>query len=663
MDGDIVLTPRNVNPNVAGVFRPSTDSAVAPLLPGSVIDSDDDEDDALLYHDGCTVIHQTSTFGDHTVNTMASLQETPHERDETTPDDASMPALSPDGLPLSRMAAQNGSFLFSPDNMGRAIVGKERRVVKSAAAKKDQPSITMLPAAAAAAHRPTQQPEGRRALAVKRSYSHESTYAAQRRDPPAHVDAADDPSVHSLRGALVPAETVQEDAEGLEESSQKRGSPDHDLINNDGIDGVSSPPEDAVVARKEDQTPLVSNIAPTKKKSPVTACPEANIDVKTAAEGKPSPLLVALSSPLSTSLSTSSFKIAKEASPSAASLSSFKSAKGGSKKKPSPKSALKAVPKSACKARKGFVKDRVSHIQHRIEEVHSNGAVNGRLKRNHSYRYKNSRRVTKGEGVLAPRKAVLQTTYIRSVPICIAKTRSSLGNSFEQGESWSVGGNTQEENDSDIQENEGYSISGNTQEESRSDTKEDTHEEDVSYASKYTGTTSVATKPTGLLDNTSVGNADKGSRFSDASSDVSETTESDPFNSLLGKMLSEDEPSSSSEEEEGSFVGKQESEEVEKCTDVGAANNVTGHLPFKPSLVKPTELRLHPPQQQHHEPPRPHQHHLMSPLSAYAPTSKPNKWRELASAAAGGKEGGIVHTSARFRSEKSVRNLFENKPR
>ena len=60
--------------------------------------------------------------------------------------DIGTPILSPDGLPLTRQAATNGSFLFSPNNMGRAdpsIRAKER----AASMKSDttKPSITMLP--------------------------------------------------------------------------------------------------------------------------------------------------------------------------------------------------------------------------------------------------------------------------------------------------------------------------------------------------------------------------------------------------------------------------------------------------------------------------------------------------------------------------------------
>ena len=82
VDGGIILTPQNINHNVAHVFRQSTDASSANLLPSSVIDSDDDEDETLIYHDGGTVIHQCSTFGDHTIATCQ--QET--ELVELTPD-------------------------------------------------------------------------------------------------------------------------------------------------------------------------------------------------------------------------------------------------------------------------------------------------------------------------------------------------------------------------------------------------------------------------------------------------------------------------------------------------------------------------------------------------------------------------------------------------
>lgn len=633
----------------------------------------------LLYHDGCTVLHQASTFGDHTVNTLPSIKERPNNiesmADSTemgtpllSPDglplsrmDLGTPFLSPDGVALSRMAATNGSFLFSPDNMGRAkpsIRAKERAKVI-----KDKPSTTMLPAA----HDQTKKPECS-ALVVKRSYSHESAYSNSMYTK-SDVGQTDDPSIDSSRGA----ETVQEEINKEE------------LSDNDQINGGM---KDA--SQEVDQTPLVSNIVPAKKKYPATPFPEANLDVETAAEVNSSPQLETLSSPLSTSLTVSSLKLFKDASPSNVSISSFKSAKGGKKK--SRKSASKSAPKSSFKTRQGFVKERVSHFQHRIEEVSSNGAVNGRLKRNHSYRYKSSRRETKGDGVLAPRKPVLQTTYIRSVPICIAKTRSSLGNSWDQGDSCSISGNTysgtkentHEEDDTggaeeNTHEHDCYSDTKvnthedddtresiatgllddkpveddcysdtkvNTREEDDtgesvtfaskySGTKENTHEEtpnmwresatareeDISYTSKYTGTTSFATKPT--PDDKPVSNVDRGSvPFSDTSSCVSETTDSDPFNCLLGKMSSEDEESSSSEEE-NSLSGKHDDGEVGKCTDDGAgeiigADNAfappSAHLPFKAALVKPTELHLHN-HQQHSGQPKQYPLRPISPLS------------------------------------------------
>eukprot|EP00985_Skeletonema_marinoi_P033076 scaffold40383_cov431-Skeletonema_marinoi.AAC.1 len=63
-------------------------------------------------------------------------------------------------------------------------------------------------------------------------------------------------------------------------------------------------------------------------------------------------------------------------------------------------------------------------FQQRVEPSAVTG-VNGRLKRNHSYRLKNERRETNGGGALAPRKAVLQSSaFIRTVPIGISTSYS-----------------------------------------------------------------------------------------------------------------------------------------------------------------------------------------------------------------------------------------------
>ena len=156
--------------------------------------------------------------------------------------------------------------------------------------------------------------------------------------------------------------------------------------------------------------------AATRKTFPKTPFPKN--EVKAAASKESSPALVVAVNNVSSS-------------PSNVSISSFTSAKGvsSSRKRSPPQD--KTVPKSALKTRKGFVKDRVCDIQQRMSVpdvlLSPNGAVtdvNGRLKRNHSYRLEKTRRTTNGNGALVPHKAVLRTTYIRSVPIASAKSYS-----------------------------------------------------------------------------------------------------------------------------------------------------------------------------------------------------------------------------------------------
>ena len=240
-------------------------------------------------------------------------------------------------------------------------------------------------------------------------------------------------------------------------------------------------------------------------------------------------------------------------------MSSFKSAKGSaSRKKHSPK--YKNLPKSALRVRKGFVKDRVSDFH---QNMSTNGAVtdvNGRLKRNHSYRFKNTRRMTNGNGVLAPRQATLQSkviknhqsTYIRSVPIAIAKSysRDSVGNSFSY-----------EEHEEEVLE-----------------------EQSITYASKYTANPAEAMKQAESFDN----NSPASSR---SVSDTSETSaECDPFSSLLGKVES-DEDSSDDDLEDvyESNLGKENAVN-------SSASSPSVHLGFKSTtraLVKPTMINQH----------------------------------------------------------------------
>ena len=274
-------------------------------------------------------------------------------------------------------------------------------------------------------------------------------------------------------------------------------------------------------------------------------------------------------------------------------------------------SAEKKIPKSALKTRKGLVKDRVYDIQHRMVATAStsptNGAVtdvNGRLKRNHSYRSKKSRRMTNGDGVLAPRKAILQTTYIRSVPIGIAKSYSR--DSGEEKE----------------HQKEYY---GN------------------SYAAKYT------MEVTKLNDNSpdSIKRIGGSSILSDASSYVSETTECDPFNTLLGKMTS------TSDDDEQSSANVCEYEKENNADASSSSNNSVPSptarlLPFKSStLVRPTEIHQRV------------QECTRAPLSPVLMPMKARSWRELAvkAAAAEKEKGNNNGNSSRFRSEKSWREL------
>jgi len=674
VDGGILLTPQGVkHNNFSNVFRPSTDASSSNLLPGSIIDSDD-EDETLLYHDGCTVIHQTSTFGDNTIATMTIKEQ--HEESLVVKNNEAAdimgigtPILSPDGPSFSHQAAKNGSFLFSPGNMGRAkpsIRAKERASLKDGKVK---PSITMLPTAKQAKKSASMGESSAlviRPSLIRQSYSYESAYLV-----PADVN------LQSSSDSVTLAATDEEDVEEVEGSKQVVSSMTEDrqfsystILNQFSMDAssvgillkdgdepsVASSPEVSATKSREDEmkTPLVSNAAP-KKDYPVTPFPEAGTK---AINEDTSPLLVALSS-----------------SPSNVSISSFKSARG--RKKSSPKS--KSVPKSALKTRRGLVKERVSDIQHRIEVTGAVTDVNGRLKRNHSYRLKNSRRMTNGNGVLAPRKAVLQTTcYIRSVPIAIAKSYSKddFGNDLNQEDSYSIN----EENDHD--ENVSHAFKYTTKqvdsfdERSPSSVKggsgsfSDDHEDNVSYAFKYAGPTDV-TKPVDSFDESSPGIVKGGSgSFSDASSYVSETTDSDPFNSLLGKMASEDEQSSCSEddshassavddeEEEGEAYDADDSAEKENAN---ANNNLVSplaHLPFKSStLVKPTELHQH---NHQHDQQQQQQRPGLSPMSTYAPQMQARKWRTMAAAAAEKKDANNGSLNARFRSEKSWKKISGN---
>jgi len=155
--------------------------------------------------------------------------------------------------------------------------------------------------------------------------------------------------------------------------------------------------------------------------------------------------------------------------------------------------------------------------------------------------------------------------------------------------------------------------------------------EETIFAAKCTNTAGLtAGEP---FDRSSFDSINAGETPSD-SSYVSETTDYDPFNSLLGKLTSDDDDnSSSSEENEGG-------EEQRGESDKENMHSPSKHLPFKVStLVKPTEINLR-------------KENLPSPAPQHA-----RSWRELAAKAA--LEKG---QSTRFRSEKSWQKLAAKSP-
>ncbi|KAL7553125.1 hypothetical protein ACHAWF_017024 [Thalassiosira exigua] len=694
VDGDLVLTPQGAtHDNVAGVFRPSTGAESAGLLPGSVIDSDDEEDETLLYHDGQTVVRQTETFGDETIATLekergqgvgggdgdeASLatRETAATKEGTSnggvDDDIGTPILTPDGHTLSSQAAANGSFLFSPDNMGRAGAGARARLRASSKDGKVPPSITMLPATKTAEDGDDNEGVDVDALAIRKSYSYDpsctSTRMVERPSPSPEEEEDDEEDAFAVQRSvsfdpsltrMVEEAAVEEIPEGVMDkmevlerkevmasmtedrlfsfNSMRSKFSTADLfaedtrgrkVTKDEDAGMASSQEDPSSTEHEvETTPVVTNAA-DKKKYPATPIPrgDASVDpvqVAAALNAAPSPMS-------SASVSSSSIRSPKN------------------KKKPSPKH--KSVPKSALRTRKGFVKDRVSDIQECIDPSAGGRTsqvtdVGGRLKRNHSYRHKNPRRMTRGNGVLAPRKATLQTTYIRSVPIGIAKSYSrdsaSIGHTWSQEEGFSIGKTcSQDSHGSSLDREEGHSMDGGAS------------ENGAAYVSKYTkdgaretkqrvsfsNGLAVSTEPVESFDDGSPGSVRVRS-ISSASSYRSETTDCDPFSSILGKMSNEDDESSSGDEED--VGGRDEDEgrgpEKENSSNVVAPSPsaaAAARLPFKSgaaSNVKPTELN---------------QHEERAPLSPVP--MRAQKWRAMAAQ---------HHQSSRFRSEKSWRDI------
>eukprot|EP00956_Cyclotella_meneghiniana_P005054 scaffold6272_cov58-Cyclotella_meneghiniana.AAC.2 len=564
----IVLTPTQVNHhNTSSVFRKSTeiaaknavpirrstgtpivepalDAATLPsLLPAGLESDDEEEDETLLYHDGCTVIKQSETFetlattGDATASgpepeILDILKEeqaanqvptkTPATKSTSDADVTETPMLTPDQPTLSKQAAKNGSFLFSENNMGRAgprIRAQERAAIKQGVA----PSLTMLPPAAK-----SMDSQDVNAIVSRLSYS----------------SISDANSRLSDASQIIPKSTNQKPSIAIQPSIEFKKSFDNSIkveIQKKPImssmtenrqfsfkstlekfvpepanrDEASAPLDESNRSKSQEfATPLVTNCTQKKKKYPTTPFPE---NVVTNDDVTDSPLCV---------------------EPQCANSPTGSTASKSSRKKSSPK--YKNVPKSALKTRKGLVKDRISDIQQRIEGSSSSvTGVGGRLKKNHSYKLKNDRRMTGGDSVLAPRKATLQNPIFaaRSVPLGISKSYSR---------------------------------------------EEDEVDDDSTIKSQMTGYASKYMAANGSHNISSPCSAS-------GSSCVSESTECDPFNTLLGKNTdTEGESSDDSPSQTGKHIFFQESKGKENTPTNGNS------LPFKANaLVKPTEINQH----------------------------------------------------------------------
>mmetsp|Transcript_7124 Transcript_7124/g.14353 ORF Transcript_7124/g.14353 Transcript_7124/m.14353 type:complete len:1499 (+) Transcript_7124:59-4555(+) len=660
--GGIDLTPTAVNPNFASVFRNGPPASVAPtngevsnLLPSIAAESDDEEEETLL-HDGCTVIHQASTFGDHTIattttappqaadddkeqkfissdDTYASIREQVINESRAIAARVGSFEFSPDPKPsLCRQAAKNGSFLFSPDNMGRAgprIRARERLALKQGNVA---PSITMLPAA----DKTTKlEQSSKLAIVEKRSYSSEVSSEENEREAmivmepaieikkseadsesldvgrsrssievevqkKAVMSSVTEPRLFSFKSTLSKFDLY---AEGSESSTpvSEGDSPvaDEEIEDSPTVEKVSTP-------RADDQS---------KKTYPTTPFPENMPQKETIDSPK---LTVAFpNSVLSPTNSTSS--------------------KASSGRKKSPRT--KTIPKSALKTKRGLVKERVSDIQQRLEGLSAVTGVNGRLKRNHSYRLRSPRRLTNGEGKLAPRKPVLQNPmFIRSVPIGIAK-------SYSHDESDNIPHYVEQKNSFDkatiaadvIREKE------EEQYDDHADLYSDEGDTNLHYSSKYLITSANAI---GVISPTNLERESHSPVQSlldcDSSSFVSEATEYDAFNALLGKL--NDCGSSSSEGSDNSHaVEKTLFGSAQTDKENAEANNVQPlssdeFLPFKQDgLVRPTEINQHDK--------RPALTTMttrdlqLSPLQRTPIQAR--KWRTMAAAAAQNKSGSV----------------------
>jgi hypothetical protein len=509
--GNIVLTPTETKRNVGNVFRPSLGGASASILRGSTIDSE--EDSTLVTHDGNTIV-RSDTY-DQTITTTSSTME---RSDRPRQEKPSRPAYS-------RQAETNASFLFSPNNMGRA-----NPLVRAKERASNEGSITMLPSVA------SMDKSEQLVLKPKPSYSFDFSAAGEVKYGSAlaienkaslESEEPDTPSTISTNVQKKPVmasitndrqfsfkTTLKKFASGTaSDSNENPPSTEEKTI-------LASPEVAFADAESEKLTPLVTNAV--QKKYAAT------------------PFLKQVSN------------LSPSQKPLKLSIASFKSSGGRRKSSPrSPKG--KIPPKSALKTRKGLVKDRINMFQNRVDMHSAVTDVNGRLKKNHSYRLKKERRVTNGGGALAPRKAVLQSSvFIRTVPIGLSTSYSRDDDSVE-------------------------------------DISHAVEEPKLSYVKHYMDASNIVEKAESF-----------GRSSLDSSSVVSETTECDAFNSLLGKMLSDEDVDSVESESSGETLEKHK-ENVSTSPNVAPSSFKSG------SFVKPTEIN----------------HNRTTPLT-------PQKWRSMA---------------------------------
>jgi hypothetical protein len=547
--GNIVLTPTESNQNVGNVFRrSSTGEASASILQSSTCES---EDETLVTHDGNTLVRSdTKDSHDHTITTTTSLKEEEKKpfstfeiAREEDPRDAQS---SPTRPAYSHQAASNASFLFSPNNMGRAdpkIRAKERAMMRN---QSHGGSITMLPSASS-----MDKSEQQLVLKPKPSYSFDYSAGGDAKYDTApsvasevFVEEPDTPSTITTAEKKPVMASMTKDRQFSFQTILNQFSTDP-LDSNDHVPRMieqkhfasPGPGVDFGSSESQSKTPVVTNAVRKK----YAATPFTQADGLTPSK-----------------------------SPSSSSISSK------SRRKSSPMG--KALPKSAAKTRTGLVKDRISMFQQRVETSAVTG-VNGRLKRNHSYRLKNERRETNGGGALAPRKAVLQSSaFIRTVPIGISTSYSR--------------------DDASVDESPDKADAFVEQSCTRNDSfreDDDSVEKPDSYVKQYMNTSKVNEKA-----------ASFGRSSLDSSSCVSEATECDAFNSLLGKF-DDDDSSVESESSEETLVTHKQKENVSMSPNVLPSTFKQG------TLVKPNEIN-----------------HNRTPLTA-------QKWRSLA--ATHGKSG------------------------